>query len=68
MTRKSKRELERAVEALGDDDTDPSAIVFARQTGGGVWVDQDGTPLEEREYSLCFRLTSPEEGKNVAKE
>ncbi|WP_058828116.1 hypothetical protein [Haloferax sp. Q22] len=55
MTRKSKRELERAVEALGDDsDTEPSAIV-AFELEDGTYVDEDGDPID-RPGEVVFTL------------
>ena len=46
MTRKSKREIERAVDGLDGDGVSEEDLVVAYRTTDG-WVDSDGAPLEE---------------------
>ena len=52
--RKSKRDIERAVDSM---DTTPqeSGVVVAYEKDG-VWVDRGGTPLEELTFGLCIKM------------
>lgn len=48
MTRKSRRELEREVNDLSDDDEDADGgILIAAEQGDGTLTDLDGEPYDE---------------------
>lgn len=64
MTRKSKRELERKIDGLDEPNAGDCGIVFVHERADGTYADSDGTPLEELDYHLCFKLTRPEDGRD----
>lgn len=57
MTRKSERELTRAIERLGSGDDDPQPVIGFRGPNGEI-VDADGEPFESTASTI---IVFPEE-------